>query len=97
MAQDARIESCNKKLREAAENVGKSHDRILNSQRPATTSQQHKPADEQHRSDILAKAKKSQQRAVVKLSEAMAASTSLLETGSGKVVVKLPTFVHPEK
>jgi hypothetical protein len=36
MAQDARIESCNKKLREAAENVGKSHDRILNSQRPAT-------------------------------------------------------------
>ena len=94
MAQDTQIESCNKKLKEAAEMVSKSRNRILSYQRPATTSRQHIPTDEQRRLDLLEKAKKTQQRAVAKLSDAMAASTSLLETGSGKVVVKLPIFVH---
>jgi predicted glutamine amidotransferase len=93
MLQDTQIESCNKKLKEATDKVSKTHNCVLNTQHPPGVSRQ---ADSQHRLELVARAKNTEQKALAKLSEVMIVSSSLLQTGSGKVAIELPATVYSE-
>jgi primosomal protein N' len=89
MAQDAVIESHNKKLRQAFDKATATRDHVAIVQHALPTPQGH-PVNDQSKISRIHKAQKAETIALSNLSKAAAASALLSHTGSGKVGVLLP-------
>jgi paraquat-inducible protein B len=88
VAQDSKIESANKKLKSAQTSVNRAEDRVFEANRRATTD----PDSEKYRSD-LERAKRTHENAEHTYSKAVDASIDTIGTGSGHVMVLLPSRV----
>jgi hypothetical protein len=84
--QDAKIESANKKLKTAHASVGRAEDRLLEMQEKALTN----PDNEKRQVD-LDKATRAQESARKAYTKALDESVSTIGTGSGRIMVLLPS------
>ena len=90
MAEDAVIETHNKKLQIMSDKVLQTKDRVAKAQQILVTISSHLANNQRRRADIE-KAQKAEAKALANFAKAGEASTSLSHSGSRRVAVLLPS------